>query len=105
MVPGLDAPVNTLADRASRCFDQKTSRQAQMTALGLVQQLASTGRVATFIWRGTQCEDGFISHERRSTFQHGMDADEILRLAEMLGLRAQRPLPSVGDASLAALTR
>jgi hypothetical protein len=49
--------------------------------------------------------DGFVSHERRGTFQHGMDAEEIGGLGEMLGLRPQRPLPTVRDTSLVALSR
>jgi hypothetical protein len=49
--------------------------------------------------------DGFVSHESRGTFQHGMDAEEIVGLGEMLGLRSRGPLPSVRDASLVALTR
>ena len=49
--------------------------------------------------------DGFVSHERRGTFQHGMDAEEIVGLGEMLGLRPQRPLPTVRDTSLVALSR
>ena len=49
--------------------------------------------------------DGFVSHERRGTFQHGMDAEEIVGLGEMLGLQSQRPLPTVRDTSLVALSR
>jgi Methyltransferase domain len=49
--------------------------------------------------------DGFVSDERRCTFQHGMDAEEIAGLGEMLGLRSQPPLPTVRDASLVALAR
>ena len=49
--------------------------------------------------------DGFVSHERRGTFQHGMDAEEIVGLGAMLGLRPQRPLPTVRDTSLVALSR
>jgi Methyltransferase domain len=49
--------------------------------------------------------DGFVSHEGRGTFQHGMDPDEIVGLGEMLGLRSQWPLPTVRDASLVALAR
>jgi hypothetical protein len=49
--------------------------------------------------------DGFVSHESRGTFQHGMDAEEIVGLGEMVGLRSQRSLPSVRDASLVALAR
>ena len=49
--------------------------------------------------------DGFVSHERRGTFQHGMDAEEIVGLGEMLGLRPQPPLPTVRDTSLVALSR
>jgi hypothetical protein len=48
--------------------------------------------------------DGFV-YERRRTFQHGMDAEEIVGLGEMLGLRSQRPLPIVRDTSLVALSR
>jgi hypothetical protein len=49
--------------------------------------------------------EGFISHEGRGTFQHGMDADEIVGMGELLGLRSQWRLPTVRDASLVALTR
>jgi hypothetical protein len=49
--------------------------------------------------------DGFVSDERRGTFQHGMDIEGLAGLGEMLGLRPQGPLPTVRDASLVALTR
>ena len=49
--------------------------------------------------------DGFVSHEGRGTFQHGMDAEEIVGLGEMLGLQSQCPLATVPDASLVALAR
>jgi len=49
--------------------------------------------------------DGFVSDERRGTFQHGMDAEDIVGLGERLGLRSQRPLPTVPDTSLVALSR
>ena len=49
-------------------------------------------------WRA--CGDGFVSHEGRGTFQHGMDIEELAGLGEMLGLRTQGPLPTVRDASL-----
>jgi hypothetical protein len=52
-------------------------------------------------WRA--CGDGFVS--RRGTFQHGMDADDIAGLGEMLGLQSHRSLPTVRDASLVALAR
>lgn len=54
-------------------------------------------------WRA--CGDGFVSHEGRGTFQHGMDIKELDGLGEMLGLRPQGSLPTVRDASLMALTR
>jgi hypothetical protein len=47
--------------------------------------------------------DGFISHEGRGTFQHGMDTPEIAGLGEMLNLRSYAPLPLVRDASTVAL--
>jgi hypothetical protein len=34
-----------------------------------------------------------------------MDTEEIVGLGEMLGLRSQRPLPTVRDTSLVALSR
>jgi hypothetical protein len=34
-----------------------------------------------------------------------MDAEEIIRLGEMLGLQSHSPLPTVRDASLEALAR
>jgi hypothetical protein len=49
--------------------------------------------------------DGFVSHEGRGTFQHGMDVEELVAMGEMLGLRPQGPLPIVRDAALVALTR
>ena len=54
---------------------------------------------------GVPWGDGFVSHEGRGTFQHGMDIEELAGLGEMLGLRPQGPLPTVRDASLVALTR
>ena len=49
--------------------------------------------------------DGFVSHEGRGTFQHGVDAEEMVGMGEMLGLRSPGPLPTVRDASLVALAR
>lgn len=49
--------------------------------------------------------DGFVSHEARGTFQHGMDIEELAGLGEILGLQPQGPLPTVRDACLVALTR
>jgi hypothetical protein len=49
--------------------------------------------------------DGFVSHEGRGTFQHGMDIEELASLGERLGLRPQAPLPTVRDAPLVALTQ
>jgi hypothetical protein len=54
-------------------------------------------------WRA--CGDGFVSHEGRGTFQHGMDAQELVDLGEPLGLRSQWRLPTVRDACLVALAR
>ena len=34
-----------------------------------------------------------------------MESEKVVGLGEMLGLRPQRPLPTVRDASLVALTR
>jgi methyltransferase family protein len=47
--------------------------------------------------------DGFVSHEARGTFQHGMDAEEIVDLGKAVGLWSQRPLPALRDTSLEAL--
>ena len=52
-------------------------------------------------WRAL--EDGFVSG--RGTFQRGMDAEEIIRLGAMLGLKSHWPLPPIRDASLVALAR
>lgn len=51
--------------------------------------------------------DGFISDESRGTFQRGMDAEDIVGLGEMLGLRRRSlwPAPNARDASLVALAR
>ena len=49
--------------------------------------------------------DGFVSHEARGTFQHGMDPNEIVGLGKKLGLRFPWPLPHVRNVSLVALAR
>ncbi len=51
-------------------------------------------------WRA--CNDGFVSHEGRLTFQHGMDGQEIQKLAAGVGLRPTDALPRVAGASLVA---
>jgi SAM-dependent methyltransferase len=48
--------------------------------------------------------DGFVSHEGRSTFQHGMDDREIRELGAGVGLRPAEALPRVAGASLVAFT-
>jgi Methyltransferase domain len=50
------------------------------------------------------CGDGYISNERRSMFQHGMDRDEIRVLGECIGLRRAETLPIISGASVIALT-
>jgi hypothetical protein len=49
--------------------------------------------------------DGFVSDERRGTFQHGMNAEEIVGLGQMLGLRSRRAPPAIRDTALVALSR
>jgi hypothetical protein len=46
--------------------------------------------------------DGFVSHEGRLTFQHGMDGPEIQKLGAGVGLRPADALPRVAGASLVA---
>jgi hypothetical protein len=53
-------------------------------------------------WRSWN--DGFVSHEGRSTFQHGMDDQEIQELGASVGLRPAEALPRVAGASLVAFT-
>ena len=53
-------------------------------------------------WRAGN--DGFISDERRSTFQHGMDDQEIQGLGTSVGLRPAEALPRVDEASLVVFT-
>lgn len=53
-------------------------------------------------WRVSN--DGFISDERRSTFQHGMDDQEIRGLGATVGLRPAEVLPRVPRASLVAFS-
>lgn len=53
-------------------------------------------------WRALN--DGFVSHERRSTFQHGMDDQEIQELGGTMGLRPAEALPRVPETSLVAFT-
>jgi hypothetical protein len=52
-------------------------------------------------WRAWN--DGFVSHEGRSTFQRGMDDQEIHELGASVGLRPADALPRVAGASLVAL--
>jgi 16S rRNA C967 or C1407 C5-methylase (RsmB/RsmF family) len=51
-------------------------------------------------WRARN--DGFVSDERRLTFQHGMDGQEIQKLGAGVGLRPADVLPRVSGASLVA---
>jgi hypothetical protein len=54
-------------------------------------------------WRGWG--DGFVSHEGRGTFQHGMDAEEIVSLGTRVDLQSHCPLATVPNATIVALAR
>ena len=72
----------------------------------LVVATRSTSAIRAAAHKGNRraSNDGFISDERRSTFQHGMDDQEIRGLGATVGLRPAEALPRVPRASLAAFS-
>ena len=97
VLPTAEARLEVMRGAAARLAPEGALIVATRSTATIRREAARNG------WRAWG--DGFVSHERRCTFQHGMDAEEIVGLGEMLGLRSQRPLPTVRDASLVALAR
>jgi hypothetical protein len=93
----VDARLEAMRGATARLAPEGVLMVATRSAAAIRREAARNG------WRAWG--DGFVSHERRGTFQHGMDAEEIVRLGEILGLRPQHPLPTVRDTSLVALSR
>ena len=97
VLPTVEARLEVMREAAARLAPDGVLIVATRSTATIRREAARNG------WRAWG--DGFVSHERRGTFQHGMDAEEIVGLGEMLGLRSQGPLPTVRDASLVALAR
>lgn len=97
VLPTVEARLEAMRGAAARLAPEGVLTVATRSRAAVRREAARNG------WRAWG--DGFVSHERRCTFQHGMDAEEIVGLGEMLGLRSKRPLPTVRDASLVALAR
>jgi hypothetical protein len=97
VLPTVEARLEVLRRAAARLALDGVLIVATRSAAAVRNQAARNG------WRAWG--DGFVSHEGRGTFQHGMDIEELASLGETLGLRPQGPLPTVRDASLVALTR
>jgi methyltransferase family protein len=97
VLPTMEARLEALRGAAARLALDSVLIVATRSSTAVRHEAARSG------WRAWG--DGFVSHEGRGTFQHGMGAEEIVGLGEMLGLQSQWPLPAVRDASLAALTR
>ena len=97
VLPTVDARLEVLRTAAARLAPGGVLIVATRSSAAVRTQAARNG------WRAWG--DGFVSHEGRGTFQHGMDIEELVSLGERLGLRPQGPLPTVRDASLVALTR
>jgi hypothetical protein len=93
----VEARLEAMRGATARLAPERVLMVAARSAASIRREAARNG------WRAWG--DGFVSHERRGTFQHGMDAEEIVGLGAMLGLRPQRPLPTVPDTSLVALSR
>jgi Methyltransferase domain len=97
VLPTVEARLEVLRGAAVRLAPDGVLIVATRSAAAVRNEAARRG------WRA--CGDGFVSHQGRGTFQHGMDIEELADLGEMLGLRPQGPLPTVRDASIVALTR
>ncbi len=95
VLPTVEARVEVLRRAAVRLAPDGVLIVATRSSAAVRNEAARSG------WRAWG--DGFVSHEGRGTFQHGMDAQEVVGLGEILGLRSHRPLPTVRDASLVAL--
>jgi hypothetical protein len=97
VLPSVDARLEVLRTAAARLAPDGALIVATRSSAAIRNEAARRD------WRAWG--DGFVSHEGRGTFQHGMDIKELAGLGDMLGLRPQGPLPTVRDASLVALTR
>jgi hypothetical protein len=97
VLPTVEARLEVLRGAAARLAPDGVLIVATRSSAAVRNEAARRG------WRAWG--DGFVSHEGRGTFQHGMDIEELAGLGEILGLRPQGPLPTVRDASLVALTR
>ena len=98
VLPTVDARLEVLRAAAARLTPDGMLIVAKRSSAA-IRRAAARSR-----WR--PCGDGFISHERRGTFRHGMDTEELSSLGEMVGLRAQGSLSdAVGSSSGARYER
>ena len=97
VLPTVEARLEVMRGAAARLAPKGVLFVATRSSAAIRREAARNG------WRAWG--DGFVSHEGRGTFQHGIDTEEIVGLGEMPGLRSQWPLPTVPDASLVALAR
>ena len=97
VLPTVEARLEVMRGAAARLAPKGVLFVATRSSAAVRREAARNG------WRAWG--DGFVSHEGRGTFQHGIDAAEIVALGEMPGLRSQWQLPTVPDAFLVALAR
>ena len=97
VLPTVEARLEVIREAAAHLAPEGLLIVATRSSSAVGREAARRG------WRALG--DGFVSDEGRDTFQHGMDDEEIVGLGNMLGLQSHRPLPTVRDASLVALTR
>jgi hypothetical protein len=97
VLPTVEARLEAMREAAARLAPAGVLIVATRSSAAVRREAAGRG------WRAWR--DGFVSHEGRGTFQHGMDAAEIVGLGELLGLRSRGPLAPVRDASVVSLAR
>ena len=85
VLPTVEARLEVMRGAAARLAPEGVLIVATRSTAAVRREAARNG------WRAWG--DGFVSHEGRGTFQHGMDAEEIVGLGEMLGLRSQLAAP------------
>ena len=86
VLPTVEARLEVMRGAAARLAPDGVLIVATRSSAAVRSEAARSG------WRAWG--DGFVSHEGRGTFQHGMDTEELVGLGEMLGLRPQGPLPT-----------
>lgn len=96
VIPTIDERIEILR-RAAGCITPRGYLVVVTRSSEVVAHAAERGG-----WRHWQ--DGFVSHESRSTFQRGFNVQELRELGLLIGLRAGDELPQIPGAAVVAFT-